>query len=156
MNPRRPPAPAVTADVSVLRQRTQSGGEALPDDRDRLDATKYTLVTAIGGCIRVAQHIAASQGWEPPSTNADAFRVLADHGVVDSELAARLARAAGFRNLLIHQYADIDDKRVVGDLDSLDDLDGFVRSVLRLGRCRPGPGRRRGGVTAGGRLAVTS
>jgi uncharacterized protein YutE (UPF0331/DUF86 family) len=120
----------ITDDVAVLRQRSEDGGEALLGDRDRLDAAKYTLVTALEGCIRVAQHIAASEGWEPPATNAHAFRVLADNGVIDAELAGRLARAAGFRNLLIHQYADIDDKRVVGHLDSLGDLDTFVDSVL--------------------------
>jgi uncharacterized protein YutE (UPF0331/DUF86 family) len=120
----------ITDDVMVLRQRAQGGGEALLNDRDRLDATKYSLVTALEGCIRVAQHVAASEGWEPPATNADAFRVLADHDVIDRELGGRLGRAAGFRNLLIHQYADIDDKRVVGHLDSLGDLDVFVDSVL--------------------------
>jgi uncharacterized protein YutE (UPF0331/DUF86 family) len=120
----------VTADVAVLRQRTQDGGDALLEDRDRLDATKYTLVTALEGCIRVAQHVAAAEGWEPPATNAQAFRVLADNGVIDVELGGRLARAAGFRNLLIHQYADIDDKRVIGNLDSLGDLDAFVDGVL--------------------------
>lgn len=66
--------------------------------------------------------------------------MLADQGVIDSELAGRLARAAGFQNLLIHQYADIDDKRVVGNLDSLDDLDGFVTSVLGWVDAGRGPG----------------
>jgi uncharacterized protein YutE (UPF0331/DUF86 family) len=120
----------ITDDVAVLRRRAASGGEALLNDRDRLDATKYGLVTALEGCIRVAQHLAASEGWESPATNAHAFRVLADNGVIDVELARRLAKAAGFRNLLIHQYADIDDKRVVGNLDSLGDLDTFVDAVL--------------------------
>lgn len=120
----------VTDDVSVLRRRGQEGGEALLSDRDRLDALKYSFITAVEGCIRVAQHIGASEGWEAPATNADAFRVLADHEVIDAALARRLGAAAGFRNLLIHQYADIDDQRVVGHLDSLGDLDAFVDAVL--------------------------
>jgi uncharacterized protein YutE (UPF0331/DUF86 family) len=120
----------VADDVAVLRRRAQQGTEALLADRDRLDALKYSLITALEGCIRVAQHVAAAEVWEAPTTNADAFRVLAAHEVIDRELARRLGAAAGFRNLLIHQYADIDDERVVGHLASLGDLDAFVDSVL--------------------------
>jgi uncharacterized protein YutE (UPF0331/DUF86 family) len=32
--------------------------------------------------------------------------------VLDSALADRLARAAGFRNLIVHAYADLDLRRV--------------------------------------------
>jgi uncharacterized protein YutE (UPF0331/DUF86 family) len=35
----------------------------------------------------------------------------------------------GFRNLLVHEYAEIDDLRVVGHLDDLADIDAFVRAV---------------------------
>jgi uncharacterized protein YutE (UPF0331/DUF86 family) len=120
----------VTDDITVLRERAADGDEAILSDRDRLDAVKYTFVTTLEGCIKSAQHIAASEGWEAPSTNADAFRVLADHGVIDPQLAARMAAAAGFRNLLIHAYAEIDDKRVVANLQLLSDLDDFVNSTL--------------------------
>ncbi|MFP5068933.1 HepT-like ribonuclease domain-containing protein [Pseudonocardia nantongensis] len=34
------------------------------------------------------------------------------HGVVDPDLAERLARAAAFRNLLVHAYGDLDLRRV--------------------------------------------
>lgn len=97
--------------------------------RDRLDALKYTLVTTIEGCIGVAQHLCASESWAPPTTNADAFRVLALNGVIGNDLAERLARAAGLRNVLVHQYAEVDDERVVAFLDRLTDLDDFVTAV---------------------------
>jgi uncharacterized protein YutE (UPF0331/DUF86 family) len=50
--------------------------------------------------------------------------------VIDKALAERLAAAAGFRNLLIHQYGDIDDRRTVRNLASLGDLDEFVDAVV--------------------------
>lgn len=116
----------VTDDVAVLRARAAA---ADPADRERLDAVKYTLVTAVEGAIRGAQHLAASESWRVPATNADAFRVLAEHGVLGEPLAADLARAAGLRNLLVHRYADIDDERVVAALDGLDALDAYVDAV---------------------------
>lgn len=35
-------------------------------------------------------------------------RMLADHDVIEDDLAARLVRVAGFRNVLVHAYADLD------------------------------------------------
>ena len=94
-----------------------------------LDAIKYLFVTAIEGCVDVAHHMAAAERWGAPDTNAAAFELLARHGVIDDELAGRLAQAVGFRNVLVHQYVAVDDDRVVSALDDLDDLAGLVRQV---------------------------
>ncbi len=76
--------------------------------------------------------------------------MLGRHGVLDGALAARLAKAVGLRNVLVHQYAEVDDDRVVGFLDRLGDIDQFVAAVsswldAHLGRRRPeaapAPGR---------------
>jgi len=53
----------------------------------------------------------------------------ATQGVVDQTTAASVARAVGFRNVLVHQYADVDDERVVAQLARLDDLQGYVTQV---------------------------
>ena len=98
-------------------------------DSVRLAAIKYGFVTAIEGCTRVAQHIGASEGWRAPDSNADALAVLAEHGVIAAELGMDLARAVGFRNLLVHLYADVDDDRVVSMLDRVGDLEDFVSAV---------------------------
>lgn len=41
------------------------------------------------------------------------FARLAEHGVVGVALGERLQDLARFRNLLVHQYAVVDDARVV-------------------------------------------
>lgn len=101
-------------------------GSVDPREPVRLGAIKYAFITAIEGCIRVAQHLGASERWRPPDSNGDAFTVLGEHGVVQVELAEQLARAVGFRNVLVHQYADVDDDRVIAMLDRVGDLEAFV------------------------------
>lgn len=113
-------------DVATLREL---GASSEVPQRARLGAIKYAFVTAIEGCVRIAQHLGASEGWRVPDRNADAFTVLAEHSVLDDRLAARLGRAVGFRNLLVHQYADVDDERVVGMLADLGDLEAFVNEI---------------------------
>ena len=60
-------------------------------------------------CVDVAQHICASEGWGPPKDNGDALRLLRAHGVLPAELAGRLRKAVGFRNVLVHEYVEVDD-----------------------------------------------
>lgn len=101
-----------------------------PTDRE-LDAAKYRFITMIEGAARVAHHLSTSEGWASPDSNAAAFGVLSENNVIDQDLAGRLASAAGFRNVLVHQYAEVDDRMVVANLGRLEDFDRFVAQVGR-------------------------
>lgn len=63
-------------------------------------ATQVVIDLAVSTCVRL--------GLGSPPTYGDAFRDLATAGVIDNELAHRLAGAAGFRNLVVHAYARLD------------------------------------------------
>lgn len=49
--------------------------------------------------------------------------------MVSTDVAGAVAGAAGFRNILVHGYAAVDDDMVVAFLDRLDDLAAFVAGV---------------------------
>jgi uncharacterized protein YutE (UPF0331/DUF86 family) len=51
---------------------------------------------------------------------------MGEHGVIDAELAVQLGRAVGFRNVLVHQYAAVDDEIVVAALSRIAEFDRFV------------------------------
>lgn len=101
----------------------------LPDDEVQLDHVKYRFVIAIEACIDVAMHLAATEGYAAPETNAEAVRALGRHDVVTPDVAEAVARAVGFRNVLVHRYAEVVDDRVADHLDGLDHLDAFVDQV---------------------------
>lgn len=129
----------VSDDLAYLAARAGGDRDALVGDRDRLAALKYVFITSIEGCLDVAQHLCASEGWGPPASNADALRLMGAHGVADVPLAETMARAVGFRNVLVHRYADVDDRRVVAFLDHVGDLEAFVASVARWMTSPSGP-----------------
>ena len=91
-----------------------------------LDGVKYLFITSIEGCVDLAHHICSSESWRAPDTNADAIRLLGQHGVLTPDVAGRVAQAVGFRNVLVHQYAQVDDQIVVDSLADLSDLRAFV------------------------------
>lgn len=121
----------VRADIAALRLQAERPPEQLIADDTALAATKYRLITAIEGCTRAAHHIITSEGWDVADTNAGAIRELARKGVLTQGLGEVVSSAAGFRNVLVHQYVDVDDSKVVEHLARLDDLDDFVVSVLQ-------------------------
>ena len=47
-----------------------------------------------------------------PQDDIDAFNILLSERVIDKDLAARLRDAKGMRNIIAHQYGEIDDKIV--------------------------------------------
>ena len=121
---------SIEADLALLDRESRADEVRRADDV-WLRGVKYTFVTAIEGCVDVAQHLAASESWGAPATNADAVRLLGRHGLVEPGLAERLARAVGFRNVLVHDYVEVDDRIVLARLDDHADLDAFVAAVLR-------------------------
>ncbi|HEY2223965.1 type VII toxin-antitoxin system HepT family RNase toxin [Actinomycetospora sp.] len=113
----------------------------LPDDpadlRPMSSATD-TVVLHLWQAIQIVIDLAASScvrlGLGSPPTYGDAFRLLAGAEIIDSGLADRLARAAAFRNLLVHAYASLDLARVHAiALDVPDDLRAFLAAVRDSG-----------------------
>ena len=49
--------------------------------------------------------------------------------MITPDTATRLRGLAGFRNVLVHEYAQVDLARLVEALERLDDFDAFVADV---------------------------
>jgi uncharacterized protein YutE (UPF0331/DUF86 family) len=117
------------SDVVDFLDSEASAEEPIRMHRRWLDSVKYNFVVAIECCVDVGQHLCAVQGWGPPSTNADTFRILAEHAVLPAELATRMAQASGFRSVLVHEYVDVRDDLVVANLSRTDDIRAFVAAI---------------------------
>lgn len=119
---------AVSDDLAVLRAEARAGADRRADPI-WMRGVKYTFVTAIEACVDVAHHVCATQGWGPPRDNGDALRLLGAHGVLTDDLAAAMRRAASFRDVLVHDYATVDDDVVLSRLADPTDLQHFVAAV---------------------------
>ena len=111
---------------------SEAGADAdasLRAQRRWLDSIKYNFITAIECAVDVGQHICATQGWGPPSTNVAVFDLLGIHGVLTRDTAANLMRANGSRNVLVHNYVEVREDLVIANLDRLTDLRIFATAV---------------------------
>ena len=72
------------------------------------DLAERYLHLATESAIDLANHWIADRSLRTPESNRDTFSVLEESGEIDPALAERLRGWAGFRNLLVHQYANLD------------------------------------------------
>lgn len=106
--------------------------KALAADEDLQDILARNLEITIQNCIDIAYHLCAAHGVIPP-TAAAAFAELAKRGIIDPGLAQRLQRAVGFRNVLVHEYTEIDWKIVMQVLRTgTKDLAEFGKAVVAV------------------------
>ncbi|MCX7706791.1 MAG: DUF86 domain-containing protein [Anaerolineae bacterium] len=72
-------------------------------------AVERSLQVAVEACLDIARQIIAIEGFRYPENNQDAFRVLVEEKIVPAQLLDTLQEMARFRNLIVHEYAKIDD-----------------------------------------------
>jgi len=103
-------------DRAVLAERTSAIERHLERVAERLPATPEELAPSTDASDAVILHlwqatqITLNRG--TPASSADAFLRLAEGGVLEQDLAQRLALAAGFRNVVAHMYERLDMARV--------------------------------------------
>jgi uncharacterized protein YutE (UPF0331/DUF86 family) len=116
--------------VERVRERTPGSVEELADDEDMQDIISVNLERAVQVCTDIASHIVADSNEEPPISMGTAFDSLACLEVISRDLADRMKRAVGFRNISVHTYDQID-WAIVFDIcgNRLGDFAEFARSV---------------------------
>ncbi len=93
-------------------------------------AVERSLQVSVEICLDVGRRIVALEGFRYPEDNQDVFRVLTEEQVIPGNLLETLLDMARFRNLIVHNYAHVDDARVYGILHKrLADLDAFAEAV---------------------------
>ncbi len=122
---------ALRQAVEALRRHTGDPLERLRDDADERWAVERGLQLCAQNALDVATHIAAASGRDVPDY-ASAVDVLPEIGVLSPTFAKNFRDVAGFRNVLVHGYLDVDLTilhRVLND--RLEEFSGFADRVER-------------------------
>lgn len=118
--------------MSDLRKLT---GTTPSEYKENLVLRRYaerTLHLAIEACLDIGYHIISSEGYREPRYGRDVITILAENGWLDSDTAARLQGMAGFRNILVHDYATIELDAVLNIINTrVPDMALFASSIVR-------------------------
>ena len=111
----------------------------LPFEKDHLkqDAIAANLQRAAEQAIDLANHVIRKGKLGLPKESKESFELLAKAKVIPPELADKLKGMVGFRNVMVHQYQELDIRIMVEVIEHrLDDLIAFTTHVMEFGRGR--------------------
>lgn len=96
------------------------------------NAERY-LQLSIQAVLDISNHIVADMELGLPADSKELFTLLAAHKVLPLPLSKRLISMSGFRNVLVHEYLEIDRHRVYRALKAdLADFERFIKAVSKL------------------------
>ncbi len=91
---------------------------------------EHTLQIAIQAAVDIASHIVSDERLGDADTNHALFDLIARHGWIPDDQIPVMHRMVGFRNVLVHEYEDVDVRLVRAIVERhVNDLQAFVDSV---------------------------
>lgn len=116
--------------LATIQLATKGDTKAL-DDIIIQDAVVLNLQRAIQLCIDIASYLIANLKLGLPATLKEAFFLLRDNKIIDTDLAETMGNMVGFRNVAVHDYQKLN----VGILKSivehkLGDFEKFYTVIL--------------------------
>lgn len=81
----------------------------------------------------IAELLISSLRLRKPKDAHEAIEVLAEKNIIPKEFSQKLAPITGFRNILVHEYLEIDLKKVHKHLkEDLQDFDFYARKITQF------------------------
>ncbi|MBI1860124.1 MAG: DUF86 domain-containing protein [Deltaproteobacteria bacterium] len=122
----------------VLRLQTKApfSLEKLKKDIDLQDIVIINLERLVQISVDIAMRVVSKRNFQPaPATMSQAFEALGRNGVLPEDLATRLQKAVGFRNLCVHEYDKINWEIVLTILTKhLDDYRQFGKITSQIAK----------------------
>ncbi len=118
--------------VAELKKFQGKNLASLEDSLSDLWAIEHGLQLAIQCVIDIGNHLLASMGSNQIEDYVDVIDNLGKNKILPPAFARRIRSMAGFRNILVHEYADVDLSIVHRVLNHrLSDFPAFIQHIER-------------------------
>lgn len=113
--------------IQQLRKFQKYRYDEIENDLEKIWAIEHGLQISIQIIIDVGNYILASIGENQVENYTDILDKLGQQNILPSQFVAEIRGMAGFRNVLVHRYVEVD-LRVVCDVlqNSLDDFVKYI------------------------------
>ncbi|MGQ9623565.1 MAG: type VII toxin-antitoxin system HepT family RNase toxin [Candidatus Caldatribacteriaceae bacterium] len=121
---------AIMKYLGILQRYKKYSRQEIENDVDIRGALERYLYLAVQAMIDLAEALVAYEGLRKPTTMSEAFYILGEKGTITMELARKLAKMAGFRNVIAHDYQNLDYDVVLDVLHNrCKDIEVFLEEV---------------------------
>ncbi len=115
--------------IKEIREYISLPEEKFWEDHRNILAIEQLLLRAIEATGGICLHLAAKKLKKGAESLAHCFEILGE-SLIDKKLADSLIKMSRFRNILIHKYWEIDERRIYEYAkNNLEDFENFIKAV---------------------------
>lgn len=104
--------------------------ESLKDNIDTQAKVFFLYQNVIERCLGLAMYIVRFKKLGVPKNASETFLLLSQDNIIDSDSSKRLSGAYGFRNILIHEYDNIDYEDIVEEHNhNIENLKSYLKQI---------------------------
>ena len=116
--------------LGILKRYKQYSREQIEKDVDIKGMVERYLYLLAQSAIDLAEAILSLKNLRKPTTFSETFIILEEAKLIDGALAEKMIKMVGFRNILAHDYAEINYDIVYDVLQNkLSDIEGFIQQI---------------------------
>lgn len=123
----------IMESIQVLQQYGEQDDRIFLGNPEALRSAKYAFIVLIEAATNIATHLCARLLAKAPANYAESFLLLGERGLIEQNLARRLSKMTGFRNLLVHGYGKIDNHQMLGIMRrDIKDVKLYLQAINKL------------------------
>jgi len=124
---------AVKKYLHILDGYKNYSREKVEEDVNIRGALERYLYLAVQAAIDLAEAVISHKNWRKPASMGETFEILREHKIISAAQANELIKMVGFRNIITHDYGEIDYDIVYDILQNKsDDIKKFLRIIKRF------------------------
>jgi len=113
-----------------LERHQKFSKQQIIEEPDVKAALERYLYLATQAAIDLAETVIAFKKFRKPTTLRESFDILQEEKIIPIELAEKMAKMVGFRNVIAYDYVDINYDKVYDVLQNdLNDIEEFLKII---------------------------
>jgi uncharacterized protein YutE (UPF0331/DUF86 family) len=125
-------AASIERCLQRIQEEYAGDQQNLTANQTKQDAIILNLQRACETAIDLAMYVVSQRKLGVPQDSRDAFTLLQDAGILPPDLATRMQRMVGFRNVAIHEYTRLNLDVVHAIITQrLDDFRAFSSAIVK-------------------------
>jgi len=126
---------SIAAGLNKLDSFSNMTFTEIANDYIKYAALKNILMETIGRAIDINEYLISQTDdsrLEPPKTYRDSFLALAKMKILPQDFAKEIAKSAGFRNAIVHEYNNLDKNQIYKTAgQAIDQYRKYCKYVMR-------------------------
>ncbi len=116
--------------LKIVEGFTKHSKKEIESDLTLRGAVERYLYLVVQTAIDLAEAVVSYRGFRKPATFSETFYILNEENVIANELTEKMVKMTGFRNIIAHDYEEIDYSIVYDILNTgTNDIRDFLKAI---------------------------